>query len=299
MLEFLFYVATVGAIYGILAVSLNLQAGVAGLLNFGQVAFFGIGAYGVGIAAHRGAPILVGVLCAIAVAALAGAAIGRLGRTLSAEYWAIATLALAELFRVVILNEDWIGRGADGIGGIPGLWGALSGTARDVVTLATAVVILVALYLIGERITTVQFGRVARLIREQPGLAASMGHDVVKTKVRMMMIGAVFASIAGALFTSYISFIGPGQLLPFSTFLVWATIVVGGLGNHRGAIVGAFVIQLIYSGSRFVNDYLSFPPESAASLRLLLVGLTLLAFLLFRTDGLVPERLRGEHAERG
>lgn len=298
MLDFLLHVGIVAAIYGIAAVSLNLQAGVAGLLNFGQVAFFGLGAYGVGIASHRGLPLWVGVLGGIAAATLAGAAVGRLGRTLLADYWAIATLALAELVRLVFLNEEWLARGADGIGSIPGLWGALRGTTRDAAILATVVMILVIVYVGAERITKVQFGRVARLMREQPNLTAALGYDIVRLKMRVMMVGAAIAAVGGALLTTYISFIGPGQLRPADTFLVWAIIVVGGLGNHLGVIAGAVVINLIYVGSRFANDYVGLDANTAASLRLLLVGLILMGFLLFRTNGLVPERLRTVDADR-
>lgn len=297
MLDFLLHVGIVGCIYAVAAVSLNLQAGVGGLLNFGQVAFFGMGAYGVGIAAHRGAPLWMGLVGGVLAAALAGAAVGRLGRTLLADYWAIATLALAELIRLVFLNEEWLARGADGIGSIPAMWGALSSTQRDLATLLTVAAILVAVYLAAERLTNVQFGRVARLMREQPNLVATLGYDVVKVKVRMMMVGAAFAAIGGALFTTYISFIGPGQLRPIDTFVVWAIIVVGGMGNHRGVIVGAFVIDILYIGTRFANDFVHLPAETAASLRLLLVGLTLMSFLLFRTNGLVPERLRTFRAQ--
>lgn len=298
MLDFLLHIGIMSAIYGIAAVSLNLQAGVGGLLNFGQVAFFGLGAYGVGIASYHGAPLWMGVVGGMLAAALAGAAVGRLGRTLLADYWAIATLALAELVRLVFLNEEWLARGADGIGSIPGLWGMLSGTVRDAAILATIAAILVGLYFTAERITRIQFGRVARLMREQPNLAAAFGYDIIKVKVRVMMVGAAFAAIGGALFTTYISFIGPGQLRPIDTFLVWAIVVVGGLGNHIGAIVGAVVINVLYVGSRFANDFVHLPADTAASVRLLLVGVTLLGFLLFRTNGLVPERLRTVDAER-
>jgi branched-chain amino acid transport system permease protein len=298
MLDFLLHVGIVGAIYGIAAVSLNFQAGVSGLLNFGQVAFFGLGAYGAGIATYHHAPEWMGVLGGAAVAAIAGAAVGRLGRTLAADYWAIATLALAETLRLIFLNEEWLARGALGIGSIPGLWGALSGTTRDAAILVTVLIILGVIYLVAQRLTLVQFGRAARLMREQPNLVVAMGHDVVSIKMRVMAVSAVMAAIGGALFTYYISFIGPGQLLPFETFLVWAMIVIGGMGNYRGVIVGAFLVELVYVGTRFVNDYLPLPAESAASVRLLLVGVALLGFLLFRPGGLIPETLRDVDAAR-
>jgi branched-chain amino acid transport system permease protein len=91
VLEFLLGVAVVAALFGVLAVCLNLEAGVTGLLNFGLVAFFGIGAYATGIASLHGVSWEIGMLIGVVLAALAGAGVGLLGRTLAAEYWAVAT----------------------------------------------------------------------------------------------------------------------------------------------------------------------------------------------------------------
>jgi branched-chain amino acid transport system permease protein len=291
MPEFILHVAIVSALYGIVAISLNLQAGVTGLLNFGQVAFFGIGAYATGIAVRAEVHPVIGLVAGMLVAALAGAALGRLGRTLAAEYWAISTLALAELFRLVILNEQWLANGPHGISSIPQVWGELS-AQRPLLTLATAVAALVVSYFVARRLTRVQFGRVARLLREQPLLAASLGHDIVSVKTRIMAVSAAMAAVAGSLFAHYLSFIGPDQLLPVETFLVWAMIVVGGMGNHVGVLIGAVVVNIVFVGSRFMAEFVNLPPQNAASLRVLVIGAVLLAFLLFRTEGLVPERPR-------
>lgn len=298
MLDFVIYLVTISAIYGMLAVSLNLQTGVTGLLNFGQVAFFGVGAYATGIVALNGGSWIVGVLIGVVVASLLGIVVGRLGRTLAADYWAIVTLALAECFRLIVTNESaWTG-GPQGIGGIPGPFASDSALIVSFAWLGSCVALLAATYFVSQRLTETQFGRVLRLLREQPLLTESLGHNVTAAKVRLLMIAAPIAAIAGSCYTLYISFIGPGQLLPIETFLVFTMLIVGGMGNMRGAIVGAVVVQLIYSGSRFLKDVFPIPPENAGSIRVLIIGATLTAFLLWRSEGLFPERLRKLDADR-
>jgi branched-chain amino acid transport system permease protein len=292
VLEFLLGVAVVAALYGVLAVSLNLQAGVTGLLDFGLVAFFGIGAYATGIASLHDVPWEVGMLGGMALAALAGAGVGLLGRTLGAEYWAIATLALAELVRLVTLNSDGLTRGAQGITTVEPFFAGLGPTERDLVWLGLALLVLAACGLIAWRLAESQFGRILRLVREREPLAASLGHNVVGAKVRVMAISAPMAALIGSLYTHYITFIGPQQLEPFATFLVWTMVVVGGLGSVRGVVLGAFAVQLLYEVTRFIDDVTDISAQSAGGIRILVVGAALLGFLMFHPAGVVPERLR-------
>jgi branched-chain amino acid transport system permease protein len=292
VLDFVFYLATVAAIYGMLAVSLNLQSGVSGLLNFGQVAFFGVGAYATGIVALHGGSWILGIVVGIIAAAVLGACVGRLGRTLAADYWAIVTLALAECVRLVATNETGLSGGPQGISGIPGPFPEMSATATAVSWLIACGAALAGCYLLAEGLTRTQFGRVLRLLREQPLLAESLGHNVTGAKTRLLILAAPMAAVAGSLYTMYISFIGPNQLLPIETFLVFTMLIVGGMGNTKGAIVGAVAVELLYMASRFLKDILPIPAENAGSVRVLLVGAALVAFLLLRPEGLVPERLR-------
>ena len=296
MLEFLLGVAVLACLYGVLAVSLNLQAGVTGLLNFGLVAFFGIGAYATGIASIHDFSWELAIVIGMVLAAIAGAAVGILGRTLGAEYWAIATLALAELLRLVALNSDGLTNGPDGITTVMPFFGDLDPTGRDAVWLGLSLVILACCWVIAARLTETQFGRVLRLVRERESLAASLGHDVVWAKVRVMAISAPMAALAGSLYTHYITFIGPQEMAPFATFLVWTMVVVGGLGSAWGVIVGAFSVQLLYEVTRFIDDVTNISASSAGGIRILVVGAALLGFLLFHPGGLVPEKLRRIHA---
>lgn len=292
MLDFLLGVGVVAALYGVLSVSLNLQAGVTGLLNFGLVGFFGIGAYATGIASIHGFSPELAILIGMALAALAGVGVGLLGRTLAAEYWAIATLALAELVRLVALNSDGLTRGPDGITSVQPFFAALDPTQRDLWWLVLSLALLAICALIAWRVTETQFGRILRMVREREHHAASLSHNVVGAKVRVMAISAPMAALVGSLYTHYITFIGPQELAPFATFLVFTMVVVGGLGSVRGVVVGAFLIQLLYEVTRFIDDVTGVSAESAGGIRILVVGAALLGFLLFRPAGLVPERLR-------
>lgn len=297
MLDYTIGVAALFAVYGINAVSLNLQVGVSGLINFGQVAFVGIGAYSVAILSQHSVPWPVGFMVGGLIAAAAGAAVGRLGRTLSSDYWAIATLALAELARLIALNSDFTG-GAQGLSNVPTLWTDLTGRTRDIAVLVTALLVLGFAYLIARRLVDGQFGRILRTIREHQDLAAALGHDVVSAKVRIMAISAAIAAVAGGFYAMYISFIGPTQLLPFETFLIFAMIVVGGQGSVIGSLLGAALITLLYDASRFLNDVINLSADQAASARVLVIGAVLLAFLLVRSRGIVPEKARTFHVAR-
>jgi branched-chain amino acid transport system permease protein len=292
VLDFALYVVTIAAVYALFALSLNLQAGVTGLLNFGHVAFFGVGAYSSGIVALHGGHWLLGVLVGVVVSSLLGAVIGRLGRTLAADYWAIVTLAVAECLRLVVVNEGELTGGPQGISGIAGPFSSVGGLAGSLSWLVLCVVLAGLAYLVAETLTGMQFGRVLRLLREEPMLAASLGHNITAEKMRVLAVAAPIAAVGGSIYTLYISYIGPNQLLPIETFLVFTMLIIGGIGNNRGAIFGALVIQLIYAGSRFLKDIFPIPDQSASSVRLLIVGLVLTAFLMTRPDGLFAEKLR-------
>jgi branched-chain amino acid transport system permease protein len=226
------------------------------------------------------------------VSSLLGAVIGRLGRTLAADYWAIVTLAVAECLRLVVVNEGDLTGGPQGISGIAGPFSSVSGLAGSLSWLVLCVVLAALAYLVAETLTGMQFGRVLRLLREEPMLAASLGHNITAEKTRVLAVAAPIAAVGGSVYTLYISYIGPNQLLPIETFLVFTMLIIGGIGNNRGAVFGALVIQLIYAGSRFLKDIFPIPDQSASSVRLLIVGLVLTAFLMTRPEGLFAEKLR-------
>jgi branched-chain amino acid transport system permease protein len=290
--DFLLHACTVAAIFALIAVSLNIQAGYAGLLNLGQIAFVGVGAYAVGIAHQLQWPPAAGWLAGIAVAAALGWLVSRLGRNLGADYWGIATLAVAEIVRTVALNEDWLTGGAQGISGIAPLWSTLPSASARLAFLATVLVALAIAAALSSRLGAGRFGRALRLLREEPALATSMGYDLVGLKSRATVASAMLAAVAGAFLGHFISYVGPDFMMASETFLVWTMVMIGGLGNVAGVVVGAFLVQAIYTAVPFARDWLGIGSDIAGAVRLGLIGCLLLACLLWRKDGLLPERVR-------
>lgn len=290
MSDFLVHVAVIAALNGLLALSLNLQVGFGGLVNFGQIALFGCGAYGAALAFQNGWGPWAGLGLGLVLVSLLGLAFARLGRSLGSDYWGIATLAVAEILRTAATNETWLTGGAQGIGGLPQLVQGL------VPTLAVAAAALAATWWGLHRITQSRFGLALRLLREEPQLAASLGYDLGALRRRVMLLAGVPAALCGFLYAHYVTFVGPDQLFAVETFLIWAMIVVGGLGNHAGAVVGAILLQALSASIPFAKDALGLSSEYVAAARLVLTGGGLLLFLLLRPEGLVRERIGTVHA---
>ncbi len=292
MFDFLLHAVTVTAIYALIAVSLNIQAGYAGLLNLGHIAFVGVGAYAIGIAHQMQWNPAVGWMLGLAVAAILGFFVSRLGRNLGADYWGIATLAVAEIVRTIALNEDWLTGGAQGISGISPMWSSMSSSASRWSFLATVVVTLLAAAALTSRLGAGRFGRSLRLMREEPALATSMGYDLVGLKSRATVASAMMAAVAGAFLGHYVSYVGPDFMLASETFMIWTMVMIGGLGNVAGVVVGALLVQSIYISVPFARDFLGIGSDVAGAVRLGVIGCLLLACLLWRKDGLLPETLR-------
>lgn len=293
MSDFIIHVTIMSGLYALLALSLNLQAGLGGLMNFGQIALFACGTYGVAIAFHFDFGAVSGFVLAILAAAFLGWAFASVGRNLQADYWGIVTLALAEVIRIIATNEDWLTGGAQGIGGIPPLYAGLDGQTRQLAILATVLLLVLAAGLFCGHLIGGRYGLSIKIMREEPQLAASLGYDTIVLKRQLMAVSSALAAVSGFLFAHYVSFVGPEQVDSSETFLIWAMIVVGGLGNNAGAIVGAFLLQFTFAFIPFVKDWIGLPSEYVAAGRLLLTGGGLIAFILFRQSGIVPERVGG------
>ncbi|CAD6550308.1 hypothetical protein LMG27952_04993 [Paraburkholderia hiiakae] len=292
MYSFLLHVATLSCIYALLALGLNLQAGFAGLLNFGFVAFVGVGAYVSAIASSHGYPVPFGMLAGIVVAMIVGYVMARLGRNLASDYWAIATLAVAELIRTVALNENWLTGGAQGISGVPAIFGSAAGVQYDLSFFLLALAMVVIAFSVCTRLTRGRFGRAIRLMREEPALATSLGYQLVPLKVKATVTSAAIASVGGSLLAHYMSFVGPDYMLSSETFLVWTMVMIGGLGNNVGVVLGALLVEAVYSAVPFVKDYLDISSDIAGAVRLGTIGVVLLVCLLARPGGLLPEKIR-------
>ena len=293
MTSYLISMATFGAIYAILALSLNLMWGLAGMVNLGIVGFYAVGGYiSALVTVKLGLPIAVGFLAAM-VGTAAMAAITTFGLTrLRDDYLAIVTLGFAEVVRIVAENEIWLTRGTDGISGIPQPLKAVLGERFNEAYLAFSLVLLGLVILMLERIRTSPFGRSLRAIREDAQIAAFAGKDVLRFKLKAFAIGGAIAGLAGALYAHYTSYIVPEIYVPLLTIYIFLALTAGGLGNTWGATLGAFVIVFCLESTRFLIGIIPrVGAEQLAALREFLVGLCLLLVLMYRPRGLLPEPL--------
>jgi ABC-type branched-subunit amino acid transport system permease subunit len=300
MIEYLTYLSIMTGIYGILSLSLNLQYGFTGLANFGHVAFFCLGAYtSTLIVVLVKGPFILGLLGGIIAAGLFGWLISVPTANLKEDYWAIVTLAAAEIVRLFFLNEDWIfGKGpyhggAFGIGGIPRpLQSWFSATTYPFFYLCVVIFFLALTYFVVRLLTNSPFGRVLKAMREGDDLPLAMGKDVRKFRMRAMALGGGMGGLAGSLVAHFWSFIDPYQFMPIETFVVWAMVVVGGKGNNIGALVGAVIIQFFYISTRFLKDFIPIDAQVLASLRMVLIGVLIILVMLFMKEGLLKEKKR-------
>lgn len=278
-------------IYSILAISLNLEAGYGRLMNFGKVAFFAIGAYTSTLLSMAGAPFIIGLLTCVLLSSLFGFFVALPAVRLRADYLAIVTLSFGEILRLFFLNEQWLTNGPMGIRGITQ---PLYFAFRENYLLFYASLVFVFLlicYFFSEKIINSPFGRTLKAIRDDEDAVAAFGRDTFKIKIKVFMISSGMAGIAGALFAHYITFISPDMFFPSLTFSIWTMMVIGGSANNLGVIAGAILIQFFERGTRFIKDFVELPIEPS-NLRIIIIGLLLILFILYKPDGIIKERKR-------
>ena len=297
LVNFLIYLLTMIGIYSLLAMSLNFQFGFTGLINFGQVAFFLIGAYTSSLLVTKaGAPLALGFLGGMALSGLFGYIISIPTKSLKADYWAIATLAGGEVVRLIALNEGWLTEGPFGVMSIPQpLRWLFSRDTYPLFYLSLVVALVAVAYLVLSLLTNSPFGRNLKAIRDEEDLCLSLGKNTRKLKLQAMVVAGMVAGLGGALFAHYITYISPENFRPIETFLMWAMIIVGGRGNHLGAILGAVVIQLFNVSTRFIGGYVPLGADSMAALRMVIIGVLIVLFLLYAPEGLVKEKKKVYH----
>lgn len=297
LVNFLIYLLTMIGIYSLLAMSLNFQVGFTGLINFGQVAFFLIGAYTSSLLVTKaGAPLALGFLGGMALSGLFGYIISIPTKSLKADYWAIATLAGGEVVRLIALNEGWLTEGPFGVMSIPQpLRWLFSRDTYPLFYLFLVVALVAVAYLVLSLLTNSPFGRNLKAIRDEEDICLSLGKNTQKLKLQAMVVAGMVAGLGGALFAHYITYISPENFRPIETFLMWAMIIVGGRGNHLGAILGAVVIQLFNVSTRFIGGYVPLGADSMAALRMVIIGVLIVLFLLYAPEGLVKEKKKVYH----
>jgi ABC-type branched-subunit amino acid transport system permease subunit len=265
-------IITLVGIFGLAALSLNLHTGITGMTNFGVIFFIGIGAVIVGLLSTPVATNGYGwapwaaTIVAVLVAAVAGWLLAYPTARLRMDYFAIVTISLGEMLRISLQAEpllragtvtsaigisqyprpleDWWSSGPAGTVG--GLFG-LHGSAPYVVLLAAlAIIAVIAVWFLLNTLLASPWGRILRSIREDEVVSQHHGYNILTHKAASLALGAAVAALAGALWAWLNTSVWPDFMNPVrSTFLIWAAFIVGGRGNNKGMIIGAFLIVIV------------------------------------------------------
>lgn len=299
MTSYILSVLLTAGIFAILAQGLNLHWGFTGLINLGHVAFFAAGAYTMGILVTQfEAPLLVSFLVAMAVATLLGLIVALPAIRLRTDYLAIVTVAIGEIFRLVLKSGPGVTeytRGSRGIRGFSneffffrenlGLGSLTPDQYLLILVWVTVAVIGVLLWVLLKS----PWGRVLKGIREDEDAVRALGKNVTAYKMQSFALGAAIAGLAGVFFAMDIGSLAPDTYLPIITFQVWTIMMLGGAASHWGPVVGSVIFWSIFNGTLFI------PPEflsgaEAAYLRQIGVGALIMAIIIFRPQGLLGSR---------
>ena len=287
-------VMTTAAIFVMLAVGLNIVVGYCGLLDLGYVAFFAVGAYTAGVLTTRlDLPLLAAVPAVLVTSALAAIIIGLPTLRLRSDYLAIVTLGFGEIIRLTANNLDLTG-GPSGLFGIPDLMiGSLD--LGGPVPYYYVTVLVVSLAVLGSaRLARSRMGRAWHFIREDEDAAEAMGVNTYTTKLAAYVVGGIWGGLAGVLFAGHLSAVSPQSFIFLQSALVLMAVVLGGMGNARGVVLGAVFISLLPELMRDFAEY-----------RYFLFGVLLIAVMVWRPQGLwqvraqEPERAEDPSAPQG
>jgi branched-chain amino acid transport system permease protein len=308
LLAYLVSFAIMAGIYAVFCLGLNIQWGYTGLFNIGIAGFFCVGAYAsalittpepTGLYAKYvqqfvglDLPFIVGLLGAALICGIIAFLIGIPTLKLREDYLAIATIGIAETFRLIFNNERALANGPRGLMGLPQpLQGLVDPRHYNYIYLAIVITIMVVIYLAIERGIRSPWGRVLRAIREDEISAAMSGKDIFNFKMQSLVFGSMIMGIGGALYAHYTKAISPDVFTPlYGTFIIWVMLMAGGSGNNKGAILGAYAIWGMWIGTKFLTDLLPVTLKARAPyFRFLLIGILLEIILIYRPQGFLGE----------
>ncbi|HTD46102.1 MAG TPA: branched-chain amino acid ABC transporter ATP-binding protein/permease [bacterium] len=309
----MYYLTTVLVYAGVdimACIALNLQFGVAGLVNFGFILFQAAGAYAAAVlsmppqAANGGfQQYVLGLQLPFPLPWLGGAAAGGLLavpiglvvlRRLRTDYQAIALLVISVIANTLITNARPFLNGAAGLSLVPPPLGdrinANSAGYQWLYVGLTALgcgVVLAA----ANRIVDSPFGRTLRAMREREPAAAALGKNLVMLKMVIFIAGGVIAGLSGAVLVGFIGVWAPATWLYPETIVIFAALIVGGRGNNLGALLGALLVPVGFEEvTRFLPQV--GPPGLIPAMQWVAIGLLIIGFLWFRPRGTLPERRR-------
>jgi branched-chain amino acid transport system permease protein len=291
---------------------LSQQFGVAGVTNFGFIIFQAAGGYTAAVLAmpHDTAnggfqSYIGGWNLPFPLPWIGAAVVGGLialpftflvGRRLRGDFAAVGLLVTAVLLNLLVTNFRPLLNGDAGLSLIPApLQGEFNPQSASYQWMFTAGVLVLAagVYLFLQRITKSPYGRTLRAMRDNDVVADSLGKNLLSLRTAMLVLGGAIAGLSGGILVSYISTWSPAAWGYAETVVLFAAVIIGGAGNHRGAILGAILVPVGFEEvTRFIPTSNNLPPNLIPSLEWVAIGLLIVTFLWVRPQGILPERKR-------
>lgn len=303
-------VLVVAGIYAVVTLGLQLNVGFTGIVNFGQAGFMAVGGYSMAILVlEAGLSFWLALPIAVLITMGFGLLIGLPSLRLRGDYFAIVTLAMAEVVRLVAQNARDLTGGNKGLycefegvnqtcfddswrsvsDWMLGLFEGFWSDPEPLLPLLIVIWVTVALGVVG--LTYLQgtpWGRVLRAVREDEDATRALGKNTLLYKLQSLMISALLGALAGFFLALFLATIHPDDYEPIVTFFAFGVLILGGLANYKGVVVGAILLWTLLEGTRFVE--LPISEERTAALRFAIVGAVLIGLMAFRPQGLFGKR---------
>jgi branched-chain amino acid transport system permease protein len=290
--DYILHIVILIFLYMILALGLNIVPGFNGLLDLGYVGFYGIGAYTSGLlTVHFGFSYWVIIPLAFINGAIWGILLGAPTLRLTGDYFAIVTFGFSELVVLFLTNEIWLTRGPLGLPGIDVVsidltffGGSKYEFIGELPYYYLAIIMVLLTVYVMFRIQNSRLGRAWFAIRDDEVAAVSCGINLLEYKVIAFSISAAFGAVGGSFFARWVTFLSPDMFKFWESFLVLCMIVLGGMGNIWGVMIGAAILVSLSEILREVLPLLGLPVEA----RFLAFGLIMVLMMRYRPAGMLP-----------
>lgn len=296
-MTYVYSIVTVIGIYSLLTLSLNLQFGTAGLVNFGMVAYFAVGAYTFAIVTQPPPTIVdhyvvglqlspwIGLVLGIAAAVAFAAATSIPALRLREDYLALVTFAFAQVLQSVLTNSQGLANGTLGLSNVQTPI-TLPAGSYDLWFMVVTLAILVVVYAAVAMVSRSPFGDVLRASRDDELATLALGKRVNRYRLKAFLLGGGIAGLAGVVYVWYTTAIAPDLIGADVTFAAFIALVVGGLGSNLGAVLGAAIFFGLEEGLKLIPVSPD-TVQTMASVRVAVFGIVLIVVLRYRPGGLV------------
>ena len=284
MAAYLAHYLVMVAIYGILAISLNLLVGYSGIFSLAHAAIYGVGAYASALVALKlGLGFWGGLVIAALAGALAAALVAIPSLRVAGDYYIVASFGLQTVVLTIFMNWTGLTNGHAGLPGIPRpvVFGWVVDQPYKYVILGVA--LLAVTYGVCWRLTNSAFGRVLQAIRDDEIAALAMGKNVVRVKITAAVMSSALGATAGSLYAHYITYVNPSSFSLSESIFITSLVILGGTERLTGPLVGAFILLAVPEALKF----LAIPDTVAAPMRQILYGGLLILFMFVRPEGIL------------